>query len=222
MEARRDPELAELGPHGIVVVGAVDADGVVPLHELRRLRVLLDEGGDRATDEATQHDHAEAKLSTGELQLLYGLLRGVHGHDRGRNDAIAVGPELLGGVHVVRAAERAAMLVRRKAIVAQPGRRVDHAEVESEVVEPLVEQPGHHGRGPIERVLRGQEPEGLLANPAAPPLGQRHVERHHRRRRALGRVPSARPGGQRLLTAASVVDAGARLPVLRTRTGRSG
>jgi hypothetical protein len=88
VKARRDPELTERGPHGIVAVLAVDADGVVPFDELRRVRVLLHEGGNRTADEAAQHHHAEAELLAGEL-------------DGGRNDAIAVGAELLGRERVV-------------------------------------------------------------------------------------------------------------------------
>src|SRR5207245_5631341 len=43
VEARRDPKLAKLGPHRIVIVLAVDADRVVPLDELRRVGMLFDE-----------------------------------------------------------------------------------------------------------------------------------------------------------------------------------
>src|SRR5262249_41026281 len=60
---------------------------------------------------------------------------------------------------------------------AEPGGGIDDAEIEAEVVQALVHEAREHGRRPIERVLRRQEPERLLADPAAPALGHGHVER---------------------------------------------
>src|SRR5262249_553198 len=75
VEARRDLQFAELGPHRVVVVLAVDADRVVPLDELRRVGMLLHERGNGAANETAHHDDAEAELLAGELQLLDRLLR---------------------------------------------------------------------------------------------------------------------------------------------------
>src|SRR5207245_6504762 len=55
--------------------------------------------------------------------------------------------------------------------------RPPNAATEAEILEPLVQERRHHGGRAIERVLRRQEPECLLANPAAPALGHRHVQR---------------------------------------------
>ena len=56
VEARRDAQLAALLPHRVVVVRAVEADHVVPLHELRGVGVLGGQGGDGPPDEAAHHD----------------------------------------------------------------------------------------------------------------------------------------------------------------------
>src|SRR6266508_5089941 len=60
-----------------------------------------------------------------------------------------------------------------EAVVPEPGGRIHDAEVETEIVEPLVQEARHHGG----RVLRRQEPERLLADPATPSLGHGHLER---------------------------------------------
>jgi hypothetical protein len=61
--------------------------------------------------------------------------------------------------------------------ITEPGRRVDDAEVDAEVVQALVHQARKHGGRPVEHVLARRTPEGLLADPAPAPLGQRHLER---------------------------------------------
>src|SRR5439155_1519572 len=62
VEARRNAQLAELLPHRLVVVLAVDGDRVIPLDELRGLRMLLDQRGDGAANEAPHHDDLVAEL----------------------------------------------------------------------------------------------------------------------------------------------------------------
>src|SRR5947207_2273246 len=70
VEARRDAQLPQLLPDGLVVMLAVDGDRVVPLNELRGLGVLLDEGGDGSANEAAHHDDPQAELLRCELELL--------------------------------------------------------------------------------------------------------------------------------------------------------
>src|SRR5256885_15857170 len=96
VEARRDAELAALGPDGIVIVVAVDADHVAPLDELRGGGMLLGEGRDGAAHEAADHHDLVAELPRRELQLLDGLLRRVHRDDRRRDDAVLESAELIG------------------------------------------------------------------------------------------------------------------------------
>ena len=175
VEARRDAQLAELRPHRVVVVLAVDGDRVVPLDELRGLRVLLDERGDGAADQAAHHHDPIAELARRELELLDRLLGRVHRDDGRGNEAIAVRAELVHREHVVGAAEGAPQLVRRQAVVAEPGGRIDHGEVEPEVVQALVEEARHHRGRAVQRVLGRQEPERLLPDPAAAALGHGHA-----------------------------------------------
>src|SRR5207244_918698 len=112
-----------------------------------------------------------------ELQLLDGLLRRVHRDDRRRDDAVLESAELLGREHVVGATDASAQPRVRHAVIPEAGRRVDNTKVDPEVVQALVQQAGQHRRRPVEDVLAGRPPEGLLAYPAPPPLGQGHPER---------------------------------------------
>ena len=152
-------------------------DRVVPFNELRGLRVLLDERGDRAPDEAPQHHDPVAELARRELELLDGLFGGVHRDDGRRDEAIGVRAELVHGEHVVGAAQGAPQLVRRQAVVAKAGGRIDHGEVEPEIVQALVEEPRHHRGRAVQRVFCRQEPERFLPDPPAAALGHRHRQR---------------------------------------------
>src|SRR3989441_5120232 len=140
VEARRDAELAALGPHGIVIVVAVDADHVVPLDELRGVGMLFGEGRDRAAHEAADHHDLVAELPRRELQLLDGLLRRVHRDNRRGDDAVLEPAELVGREHVVGATDRTAQPRVRHAVIREAGRRVDDTEVDAEVVQTLVEE----------------------------------------------------------------------------------
>src|SRR5439155_441846 len=64
-----------------------------------------------------------------------------------------------------------------QAVIPEAGRRVDDTEVHAEVVQTLVEEAREHRRRPVEDVLTRRPPEGLLAYPTPPPLGQGHPER---------------------------------------------
>src|SRR5439155_143438 len=64
-----------------------------------------------------------------------------------------------------------------QAVIPEAGRRVDDTEVDAEVVQTLVEEAREHRRRPVEDVLTRRPPEGLLAHPTPPPLGQGHPER---------------------------------------------
>ena len=176
MEAGRDLELPALGPHGIVVVVAVDADHVVPLDELRGVGLLLEEGGNGPAHEAADHDHLVAELFGGELDLLDRLLRRVHGDDGGGDDSILEPAELVGREHVVGAADGATLPGVLHAVIAKARRRVHDAEVDAEIVQALVHEARQHRGGPVEHVLARRAPERLLADPAPAALGQRHLE----------------------------------------------
>jgi hypothetical protein len=105
VEARGQPELATLLPHRVVVVGAVEADDVVPLDQARRVGPLLGQRGHRPAHEPADHDDLVAELLGRELDLLDGLLGRVHRDDRGRDDAVLEPAELVGGEDVIGAAD---------------------------------------------------------------------------------------------------------------------
>ena len=175
VEARRHPELAALLPDGIVVVRAVDPDDVVPLDVLRRLGLLLLERRHAPPHEPAQHRDLVAELRHRELQLLDGLFRRVHGDDGGRDHAVVEAAELVGREHVVGAADGPAQPRVLHAVEAQAGGRVDHAEVDAEIVESLVHEARQHGGRAVEDVLAGRRPERLLPTrrrPARPPTAR--------------------------------------------------
>jgi hypothetical protein len=62
-------------------------------------------------------------------------------------------------------------------VIAEPGRRIDDAKVDAEIVQALVHQARKHGGRPVEHVLARRAPEGFLADPTMAALGQRHLER---------------------------------------------
>ena len=177
MEARRDAELAAPLPHRIVVVRAVDPDHVEPLGELGRVRLLLGDGGHRPAHEAAEHHHLVAELARRVVQLLDRLRGRVHRDDRGRHDPVRVLAELVGGEHVVGAADRAAQPRVLHTMEREPGGRIHDAQVDAELVQPLVHEPWHHRGRAIEHVFARRGPERFLAHPAPAPLGERHLER---------------------------------------------
>src|SRR5438876_650027 len=77
---------------------------------------------------------------------------------------------------VVGSANGAAQAGVLHAVVAEPGRGIDDAEIHAEVVEALVHEARQHGRRPIEDVRARRAPERLLSDAAPGPLGQRHLE----------------------------------------------
>src|SRR5215469_1816495 len=101
----------------------------------------------------------------------------MHRNTRGRSHAIAELAELTRRVYVERAAGGAADLMLLDMSQAKAGRRIEHGEIEAELVEPLVEQLWKHRRRPIERVFRGRAPEGFLRAAGLGAFLGRHGER---------------------------------------------
>ncbi len=177
VEGRGQLEVAARPPHRVVVVRAVDADDVVPLHETGRLRPLLEERGHRPPHHPAHHDHPVAELGGRELDLLDRFLGRVHGDDRGRDHPVLEAAELVRREDVVGAADGPPQPRVLHAVVAQPGGRIHHREVDAEIRQPLVEQPRQHGGGAVQHVLARRGPERFLADPAARALRHRHPER---------------------------------------------
>ena len=161
MEGRRDAELAALLPQRVVVVFAVEAELI------EALRIAGEIGGgalgvrDRPAHAAAEHADLRAELLGDELQFLDRLLRRVHRDDRGRGQLVGEVLEVVVGDDVEAADHRAAGRVVGDARDAEPGGRVDDAEIDAELVEPVVQHPGHHGRRAVAGVGRLPAPEPL-------------------------------------------------------------
>ena len=182
----RDPEVGALPPDRIVVVGAVEADDVVPL---ARLGPSLH----GPFDHAVQHDHLHAQFADGVLELCKGLVRRVHGDHGGGGHAVCIRREQLRLVTVEGSACRDAGLVVRVAGHAEAGRRKEDREVDAELRQALVEELRHHGGGAITGVFRGCTPERLLGDVFRTAL--RDV---HRQRTADACAPGAQSAHRRL------------------------
>jgi len=71
-------------------------------------------------------------------------------------------PELVGREHVVSAADGAAQPGVLHAVEPEPGRRIDDAEVDAELVEPLVHETRQHRGGAVEHVLGRRGPNASM------------------------------------------------------------
>ena len=148
----RDTEVDAALPHRVVVVRAVDAEDVV-VHALAR----------RAGNVAGHEGGLEAELADGEVEMLERFGGRVHGDRGGDRDAIAQVTHVLGVVRVERPRRHVAHLGIGLAQYRQAGRGVDDREIDAELGQTLVEQLGHEGRCPIERVAWGAPPGNCLA-----------------------------------------------------------
>ena len=175
VEGRRYAELDALGPHGIVVVLAVDAEHVEPDGSARRLR-MLPSRRNRAAHHAGHQDDFEAELPGHELELLDGLFRSVHRDHGGRRETICDVGEVLGGEDVERAGGGTANLAVSMHGHSQAGGRIHDAEVEAELAHPFVQKLRHQRRRPVSRVPGREGPERLLPDPPLLSLRQRHRE----------------------------------------------
>src|SRR6202030_3629663 len=89
---------------------------------------------ERPTDTAAEHPDLGAELPGDELELLDRLLRGVHRDHRRRGQAVAEIAEVIGSNDIEAADHRAPGLVVLDARYAEPRRRIDHAEIDPELV----------------------------------------------------------------------------------------
>src|SRR5208282_2991603 len=96
---------------------------------------------------------------------------------RRRGQAVAEIAEVIGGDDVEAADHGAPGLVILDARYAEPRRRVDHAEIDPQLVEAVVEHARHHRGGAVAGVGRLAPPITLHSDAPAPPLGD--GERQH-------------------------------------------
>src|SRR5205807_1259515 len=139
VEGRRDLELAALLPDQVVVVVAVEAELVEMRGEAGDFGV--DALGPRQwpPDPAAEHPDLGAELLGDEFELLDRLLGGVHRDHRRRGQAVAEVAEIIGSDDVEAADHGAPRLVILDAGYAEPGGRIDDAEIDPQLVEPVVE-----------------------------------------------------------------------------------
>jgi hypothetical protein len=177
MEGGRDAQLAALLPDQVVVVLAVDAEILVGHGEAadRRVEIL----GHRypARNAAAEHADLAAELLGAELQLGDRLLGREHRDHGGRRQPVRELGEVFVGDDVEAAHHGAPGLVVGNARDAEAGGGIDHAEIDAELVEPVVEHARHHRRGAIARVGRLARPVALHGDAALLALGDRQAER---------------------------------------------
>ena len=111
MKAGRDTEFYTLGPHRVVVVLAIQPQGIVPLGVAAGLGRVFGYRRHRSALEAGQHGRLGAAVRGHKLQLFNRLLGRVHGNHRRRGQAVLQALELLGRIHIERAAGRPAHLL---------------------------------------------------------------------------------------------------------------
>ena len=166
MKAGRDTEFYTLGPHRVVVVLAIQPQGIVPLGVAAGLGCAFGYRRDRSALEAGQHGRLGAAVRGHKLQFFNRLLGRVHGNHRSRGQAVLQALELLGRIHIERAAGGPAHL-----LVAQKGGEqgapggIHDRKVQAQLAHPFVQQPGQHGRGPVPRILGRHPPPGRLQHP---------------------------------------------------------
>src|SRR5262249_22549745 len=111
------------------------------------------------------------------LEFLDRLLRRVHWDHRGGRHAIGEVVEVLGHEVVERAAGGAPRLRVLMERDAEARGRIEHGEVDPELVQPLIEQPWHQLGRAVESIARRYRPECLLRAMRSLALGGGFLER---------------------------------------------
>ncbi len=177
MEGGRDAEFAAFLPNRVVVVIAVDAQPFESHGESRDRWIGAGRCWNRTGKACAEHADLGAKLLGGELELGNRLIGRVHRDDRGRGQPIAELGEIIGSDDVEPAHDGPARLVVGDARDAEPAGRVDHAEIDADLVEPVVEHARHHRRGAVAGVGRLAAPIALHGDAALLAFGDRQAER---------------------------------------------
>ena len=128
-------------------------------------RVDLGGGRDRTLHEAGHHHGAEAELGR-VLELVDGLVRRVHRDLGDREQPIGELGEHAGVEPVERAARAAPVALVVEVPEQESEARVDHADVDAQLGEALVEQAGEHRGGAVDRELHAAVAPRAPGDPA--------------------------------------------------------
>ena len=158
---------------------AVESKRIEPHGDLRHVRMLLGVGRNRTPDQTPHHHDFEAELSGDIFKLFDSLVGCVHRDDRSGCHTVGEGAKVVCTKGVKRPAGDAAQVGIRDARYPEALCRVEHCKVEAEFLHPLIQQPRHHRRGPVARILGGQRPKCLLRDPVVTPLGNGHGQLLH-------------------------------------------
>ena len=155
----RDAQLDALRPERVVVELRVEREVVDPVGEVAQRRIVSLHRLQRAVHEARDHRDLQIERVDRVLQLLDGLGRGEHRDRCGRRHPVRVFAVELGHHRILGAAAGASNVLLGLVEEEEPEGRVDDGEVEPQLVEPLAQQPGQHGCGPVEGIPRRNPPE---------------------------------------------------------------
>ena len=200
VEGGRHFQFDALRPHRVVVVGAIQAQRVIPL----ALAV-----GVRAHHVGGHHHRFEAEVADGMLQLRDGLLGRVHGDQRHRCHAVGKLPVDLGVVGVHRAAQGAPQVFIGQMRKAERGRGIEHREIDAHLVQARMQQRGEGCGCTVQGVLPRHAPPcradgagacALGFAHAVPGIGAQGLEAFNQLRTTLGldEIEQRRPELQRM------------------------
>ena len=130
----------------------------------------------RAADAAAEHADLRAQFLGHEFEFGDRLFGRVHRDHRRRRQPVAEPVEIFGRDDVEAADHRTPRLIIGDARDAEPGGRVDDAEIDPEFVEPVIEHARHHRGGAVAGVGRLPPPIALHRDAAALPLGDREPQ----------------------------------------------
>ena len=169
MKGRRDAQFLALRPHRVVIVLAVESNGIVPTRKACRWWHFARDRLDRTPHQAGHHHHFEPQLSHRVFQLRDRLIGRIHRNHRRRRHPVRERAKLLRDIGIEGAAGRATRIgvgIKRDP---QCASGIQHREVQAQLVQTLVKQAREQRSGAIDRVRGRKRPPSLLRRaPGAP------------------------------------------------------